>query len=237
MLGSEQEVILNPGRQGLFTELAPIYALYREFKNSSSAYHRLLCLFKVMEGILVVLRKKGLEEAKALGIPFSMPKERVPDHPDIAKHLRYLIGKPIKEFCDNILEKRYRDAASHFLVQENVILQVNSAEERNRFAEMAFVCDLCARVLIPNCHSGARPQAENPESRLSKRSVAAVPIFRSVHLDSGFAAARRPGMTYDPVRLMRPTCLSSRLPIADCRFAENRLAEAAAQGVGFNTSS
>ena len=48
------------------------------------------------------------------------------------------------------LEKRYRDVASHFLVRENVILQVSSAEERNKFAEMTFVCDLCARVLISN---------------------------------------------------------------------------------------
>jgi hypothetical protein len=150
VLGPEQEVTLNPGAQYLFPELSPIYALYREFKNSNSAYYRLLCLFKVMEGILGVLRKKGREQARAIGIQLSMPKEKVPDHPDISKDLRYLIGKPIKEFYDNILAKRYRDVASHFLVQENVILQVSSAEERNKFAEMAFVCDLCARILISN---------------------------------------------------------------------------------------
>lgn len=103
ILGPEQEVTLNTGRQYLFNELSPIYALYREFKNSSSAYYRLLCLFKVMEGILGALRKKGREEAKALGIPFSMPKEKVPDHPDISNDLRHLIGKPIKEFYDNLL--------------------------------------------------------------------------------------------------------------------------------------
>jgi hypothetical protein len=68
ILGPEQEVTLNPGAQYLFRELSPIYALYREFKNSNSAYYRLLCLFKVMEGIFRVLRKKGREEAKALGI-------------------------------------------------------------------------------------------------------------------------------------------------------------------------
>jgi hypothetical protein len=150
ILGPEPEITINPGAQYLFHELSPIYALYREFKNSSSAYYRLLCLFKVMEGILGVLRKKGREEAKSLGIQLSMPKEKVPDHPDISQDLRYLIGKPIKDFYDNILEKRYRDVASHFLVQENVILQVSSTEERNKFAEMAFVCDLCARVLISN---------------------------------------------------------------------------------------
>ena len=150
MVGPEREVTLNPGAQHLSLALSQIYALYREFKNSSSAYYRLLCLFKIMEGILGVLRKKGREEAQALGVPFSMPKETVPDHPDISKDLRYLVGKPIKDFYDNVLQKPYRDAASHFLVQENVILQVSSAEERYKFAEMTFVCDLCARVLISN---------------------------------------------------------------------------------------
>jgi hypothetical protein len=115
MVGPEREVTLNPGAQHLPLALSPIYALYREFKNSSSAYYRLLCLFKIMEGILGVLRKKGREEAQALGVPFSMPQETVPDHPDISKNLRYLVGKPIKEFYDNVLQKPYRDAASHFL--------------------------------------------------------------------------------------------------------------------------
>jgi hypothetical protein len=150
MIGPEPEVTLTPGATHLFLELSPIYALYREFKNSSSAYYRLLCLFKVMEGIFGVLRRKARDEAKALGITLSMPKERVPPHPDISRDLRYLIGKPIKEFYDNVLAKRYRDVASHFLVRENVILQVSSAEERNRFAEMTFVCDLCARVVLSN---------------------------------------------------------------------------------------
>ncbi len=93
---------LSPGAQHLFVELSPIYALYREFKNSSSAYYRLLCLFKVMEGILGVLRKKGREEAKALGVRFSMPKETVPDHPDISKDLRYLVGKPMSLLQNSI---------------------------------------------------------------------------------------------------------------------------------------
>jgi hypothetical protein len=150
IIGPDREATLNSGSAKLFSELAPIYALYREFKNSSSSYYRLICLFKIMEGIFGGLRPKGRELANALGVPFSITKERVPHHPDIAQELRYLIRMPIKKFYDNILEKRYRDTASHFLVQENVILQVSSAEERNKFAEMTFVCDLCACVLISN---------------------------------------------------------------------------------------
>jgi hypothetical protein len=150
MVGPEREATVSTGAQSLPLPLAPVYALYREFKNSSSAYYRLLCLFKIMEGLFGVLRKKGREEAEALGVPFSMPMEKVPDHPDISKDLRYLVGKPIKEFYDNVLQKPYRDAASHFLVGDDAILQVSSAEERYKFAEMTFVCDLCVRILISN---------------------------------------------------------------------------------------
>ena len=150
MLGPEREATVSPGAQHLPLPLSPIYALYREFKNSSSAYYRLLCLYKIMEGLLGILRKKGREEAEALGVTFSMPKERVPDHPDISRDLRHLVGKPIRNFYDNVLQKPYRDAASHFLVGDDAILQVSSAEERYKFAEMTFVCDLCVRILISN---------------------------------------------------------------------------------------
>ena len=59
-----------------------------------------------MEGILGVLRKKGREEAQALGVPFSMPKETVPDHPDISKDLRYLVGKQSKIFMTTFCRSR-----------------------------------------------------------------------------------------------------------------------------------
>jgi hypothetical protein len=150
LVAPEHEMVLNPGAQKLYFDLAPIYALYREFKNSNSSFYRLLCLFKIMEGIFGVLRKDARQEATKLGITLSKIKEKVPNQPDIPDSLKYLIGKPIKEFYDNVLEKRYRDAASHFLVRDNIILQVSSADERNKFTEMAFVCDLCARIVIAN---------------------------------------------------------------------------------------
>jgi hypothetical protein len=72
MIGPEREATLNPSAQRLFLPLAPVYALYREFKNSSSAYYPLICLFKIMEGLLGVLRKNARDDAKALGVEFSM---------------------------------------------------------------------------------------------------------------------------------------------------------------------
>jgi hypothetical protein len=150
LIAPEQVVTLNPGGHSLFDELSPIYALYREFKNGVSPFYRLLCAYKIMEGIYGVLRKIARERAKELGVRLSIPKEVVPDHPDIAHDLRHLIGKPIKTVCDNILQRRYRDAAAHFLVQETEVLTVSSAAERSKFADMAFLCDLCAQIVIRN---------------------------------------------------------------------------------------
>jgi hypothetical protein len=150
VIAPEREQTLNPGFQNLHGDLAPIYALYREFKNSESAYYRLLCLYKIMEGILGVLRAQAREKAKELGVQLGLPKERVPDHPDMPAHLRYLVGKTIRDFYDNTLQKNYRDAAAHFLVQDTKVLHVSSSVERTRFAEMAFVADLCVRILIAN---------------------------------------------------------------------------------------
>lgn len=157
LVAPDQEVTLSSGEQSLFEELAPIYALYREFKNAVSPFYRLLCAYKIMEGVYGVLRKAARERAQAAGVRLKIPKEVVPDHPDIASDLRHLIGKPIKTVCDNILQKRYRDVAAHFLVQETVVLKVSSAADRAKFAEMAFLCDLCAQIVIRN-HEAALEQ-------------------------------------------------------------------------------
>lgn len=165
LVAPEQKIILNPGEQSLFEELSPIYALYREFKNTVSPFYRLLCAYKIMEGIYGVLRKIARERAKQLGTKLNIPKEVVPDHPDIARDLRYLIGKPIKTVCDNILQKRYRDAAAHFLVQEAEVLKVSSAVERSKFADMAFLCDLCAQIVIRNHEQALAQLNSQPEAQ------------------------------------------------------------------------
>jgi hypothetical protein len=166
MMGPERTIVYGPGVNRLFAALEPIYGLYREFKNSDSTYYRLLCLYKIMEGVFGPLRRNARKEAKRIGAELSWQKEFVPSHPHIAPPLRYLVGKPIKEFYDTVLQKEYRDTVSHFLVRENVVLKVSSAAERFRFAEMTFLSDLCVRVLISNheqtLHQLAEAEATRP---------------------------------------------------------------------------
>jgi hypothetical protein len=160
MIGPERSVVVTNISVRLHQSLAPVYALYREFKNSQSAYYRLLCLFKIMEGILGPLRKEARLLAKKCNLTLDLPKEVVPYHPHIAPDLQKLIGLPIKEFYDTIVYKQYRNLVSHFLVKEHSILKVSSAADRARFTEMTFLCDLCVRNLINNHEELVRRLAE-----------------------------------------------------------------------------
>lgn len=141
-------VKIEIGRQRILVEMQPVYAAYREAMNSSSPYYRLLCLYKIMEGLLGPLRTSVKRKSAELGIEFKVPKDRVPDHDNIAIGLRPYIGKPIKEFYDKFLTKSYRDALAHFSLKERKPLVLSDPEDIQRFTDVGFLTDLCARALI-----------------------------------------------------------------------------------------
>jgi len=170
VVGPEREATVNAGARQLHSAMRPVYALYREFKNSNSSYYRLLCLYKIMEGVLGPLRAEAKKEALRLGVKLSIPKEKVPNHSDISPSLKYLIGKSAREFFDRTLQKQYRDIVAHFLINGTGVLHVSSAEQKSRFSQMAFVCDLCVRVLIEN-HEQCLSQLEAARRNSAKPSV------------------------------------------------------------------
>ncbi|HEV2816376.1 MAG TPA: methylamine utilization protein MauJ [Allosphingosinicella sp.] len=140
--------VIGNGAETLHLELAPVYALYREAQNSSSPYYRVLCLFKIMEGLLGSLRTELRKRAKHAGKELVTPKALVPEHADFPKGLRSYVGKPIKDLFDNFLQKQFRDAMAHFNLKGRNPLNVSDQTHWKRFIEVAFVADLCARVLI-----------------------------------------------------------------------------------------
>lgn len=150
VLGPDRRVVLNTGAAEVFAELLPIYGLYREFKNASSAYYRLLCLYKILEGMFSVLRREAREAAASLGVELKWPKERVPPCPELADELQAHVGSPIATFFDRVVQKEYRDVVAHFLVHGQDALSPSSSAERHRFAQMAYLCDQCARIVIDN---------------------------------------------------------------------------------------
>ena len=150
VVGPDREVILGPGLATLHKAMAPIYALYREYKNSNSVFYRTLCLYKIMEGIFATLKPAARKQATPLAMQYEQPKELVPDHKDVAQGLRVHVGKPIAKFYSGVLQKQYRDAVAHFLIGSSGVLHVSSAQQKRDFANVAFLAELCVRVLIAN---------------------------------------------------------------------------------------
>jgi len=73
---------LNPHESHLDTKMLPIYALYREAKNSDSCYYKFLCYYKILEGIYNHLRPEMYKKAREKNIEIQSQKEAVPDHPE-----------------------------------------------------------------------------------------------------------------------------------------------------------
>jgi len=133
----------------LFEEMKPVYAMYREAKNTHSDFYKFLCCYKIMEGLLGKMRANAFARAKAAGVDVKMERDLVPDDEHLAPELRQHVGKPMKAFFDNVLTGTFRDAVAHFVTDDG-ILRTSSATDLYAYAGVALVADLCARRLIAN---------------------------------------------------------------------------------------
>lgn len=139
---------VHNGGEELNNEMKPIYALYREAMNSYSPYYRLLCLFKIIEGLTGPLRANLSRKIASAGMESRMEKDLVPNHADFPARFKQYVGTSIKAFQDTVLTKEYRDATAHFSLRTGKALDVSSILDNLRFADAAFAADLCARALI-----------------------------------------------------------------------------------------
>ncbi|RVE82581.1 hypothetical protein CN238_27820 [Sinorhizobium meliloti] len=130
--------------------MMPIYALYRECQNASSPYYKVLSLFKIMEGILNPLRTEVLRELRKQRKNLTIPKLTVPDHPDIAGWLKTHVGRSIGVFVNDFLTSEYRNAIAHFELRDRRVMNVGSSQARAKASDVAFLADICARILIAN---------------------------------------------------------------------------------------
>ena len=135
---------------GVFEEMQPVIAFYREAQNSHSPYYRVLCYSKIIEGLRGKLAREFQTKAKMLGLQATSDKAIVPFHPDIPASMKSYVGKSVEDFWKGFLEKQYRDAVAHFDLSRhlNATLNVSEAEEFERFTGVSFVAELCARVMI-----------------------------------------------------------------------------------------
>jgi hypothetical protein len=148
-----ENVIISLGKGESFSELIPIFALYREAKNSASNFYRFLCYYKILEGIYKKLRSEVFNEAKERGKEIARIKEIVPDLPelkaDVSLHSN-LIGKSIQVIFENELTKNFRKQVAHFLVDDGTILNVSDYEFLSKYDNSIYLMEICCRIVIEN---------------------------------------------------------------------------------------
>lgn len=129
-------------------ELAPVFAMYREAKNSHSDFYKFLCYHKILDGLLGTLRASVNTRARKQKIELKRRRDLVPDHPEVAPAYRAHIGTPIKSFYDDVLTPQFRNAIAHFITKDGAILNLSDPTTLTRHMEIMFVSELCVRVLI-----------------------------------------------------------------------------------------
>ncbi len=131
-------------------QMAPIYALYREAKNSTSAFYRCLCYYKIMEGVFRHVRPQLFEAAEHDRISIKGASERVPDLPEIRKHHPGYIGKKIKPLFETELTDSYRDEVAHYVLDTGALLNPSDWTTQAKFSSFLFLVETSCRVVMAN---------------------------------------------------------------------------------------
>jgi hypothetical protein len=139
-----------PHISNLRFEMAPVYAMYREAKNSHSDFYRFLCYYKILEGLLGKLRSDVFSRARRRGVTLSRPDETVPRDTEIPKEFQSNVGQSVKAFVDKVLTPRYRNAVAHFVTNDGSILNMSAPQHIDSYASIVYVSELCVRVVVKN---------------------------------------------------------------------------------------
>jgi hypothetical protein len=144
----------------LFNEMSPVYAMYREALNSNSEFHKFLCYYKILEGLLGPLRANAMKIIKGRGLAIRVPRTVVPDLAELPPAHRGHVGKPIKKFFDDVLTPRYRNAVAHFMTDEGGVLHAGRPEHLDEYAGVILLCELCVREVVSGHESLLKAIAE-----------------------------------------------------------------------------
>ena len=148
---------LKGGHRDLGPEVRAVLALYREAKSTSSAAYKILNYYKIIEGVQLIAKPKLFKEATQRGVPVSSARDMVPDHPDYPPDMVPWVGKTIGDFRENLLRETYRNAVSHFALDDETNpkaklppLDLGSPVDLGRLEDMVLPAELCARIVIDN---------------------------------------------------------------------------------------
>jgi hypothetical protein len=143
-------------------DLAPVFAMYREAKNSHSDFYKFLCYHKILDGLLGTLRANINLRARKQNIDLVKQREVVPSDPEIAAKYQKHVGTPIRRFYDDVLTPQFRNAIAHFITKDGAILNLSDPATMIGYSETMYVSELCVRTMIESHRSLARQLAAEP---------------------------------------------------------------------------
>jgi hypothetical protein len=159
------DMTLNSHQTSIEKELIPIFALFREAKNSNSHYYKFFCYCKIMEGIFTHVRPNRMKQAKSANVALTVTKERVPDHPELRLYSKEHIGKPIQQLYMDHLQIKYRHALAHFTLDGGDPLIISKNETTAEFSNQVLLAELCCREIIENERKGFAELQQLTQSR------------------------------------------------------------------------
>lgn len=147
----KREVAL--GDMKFYSELRPIYAIYREARNSSSNFYKFLCFYKILEGLFSVVRPKLFKRAKALKLRVDQEIKRIPDDPYlILEHKKY-VQKSIRNFFESVLTPQFRHGVAHFMLHDGTAMDLSSPHHVENYTYIVYITELCVRIMIDDCEN------------------------------------------------------------------------------------
>lgn len=142
------DVTLDAGQGEIHGPMIPILALYREAKNSASAFYRFLCYYKILEGVFLHLRPALFVDAKRRGLQLVTAKELIPPHDELKKFGKEIVGRSVKDFFDNTLQREYRNVIAHYLQDNGEPFNPSDVEMLAKFQNIMLATELACRVAI-----------------------------------------------------------------------------------------
>jgi len=139
---------ISPSTTEIPTPLRPMFALYRESLCSASPLYKFLCLYKILEGYFGRLKPTLSKIFRDAGLQYPLPRDLVPDHPDLETDMRAYVGQSISKFRDELLTTNFRVAVAHFEKEGESPLIASDPGQINRFSQIGLAVELCARVVI-----------------------------------------------------------------------------------------
>jgi len=103
--------------QNMPNKLRPLLRLFREAINSTSPHYRLLCLYRIKEGLDGKIKGDNTRIVKSRGITPRRKPVLVPDNRTTRHYFPHLLGKPVSDFLEYV-NTNYRISIAHLNLDE-----------------------------------------------------------------------------------------------------------------------